>query len=653
MTLSTLPAPLSAQSPSPAALTAPRSIQARNVPAVPAATSELLRPYSNARSAILFDWHPRERRLLLATRFAESTQLHEVSQPLGARLQLTFEDERVVDGTYHPRRPEWLVFQRDTGGNENYQHYLLDRTTGRVERLSNGIHRYEGATWAEDGSAFLYRSTERNGTDFDIYRYDLASRTSRRLLEVSGSWSVGDWSRDGKLLALEHFVSAVDRRLHLLDVASGSLRQLSPTDAGLVQYRSALFSPDGASLYVLTDRGSQFLRLTRLDLESGLWTQLTPDLGWDVDSFTLSQDGGLLAFEVNEDGASRIHLLDAASGAELPAPPLPLGVVVAMRFRPGSRELGFTLSSSRSPGDIYSYDPARGQLERWTSSEVGGLDPARFVEPQLVRFPTFDRLPGPNAKTPGPPRTIPAWTYRPDAARFPGRRPVYIDVHGGPEGQSRPSFLGSDNVFVEELGVVLIFPNVRGSTGYGRDYLNLDNGFLREDSVKDLGALLDWIATQPDLDASRVMIGGGSYGGYMALASQVFYSDRLAGGVDVVGISNFVTFLTNTQGYRRDLRRVEYGDERDPAMRAFLERISPLSSVARMRGPLLVAQGANDPRVPLSESDQMVAALEQRGVEVWYVVGLDEGHGFAKKSNAHYLNAVQFEFLKRFLLAPR
>ena len=316
-------------------------------------------------------------------------------------------------------------------------------------------------------------------------------------------------------------------------------------------------------------------------------------------------------------------------------------------FTSSAHEVGFAISWARSPSDIYSYDPDSRQLERWTASEVGGLNPERFAVPQLVHFPTFDEV------APGKKRTIPAFVYRPPADRFPGKRPVYIDIHGGPEGQARPGFLGSTNYLMSELGLTVIYPDVRGSTGYGKTYLKLDNADKREDSVKDIGALLDWIATQPDLDPARVMVAGGSYGGYMSLASMTFYSDRLCCGWDTVGISNFVTFLQHTQGYRQDLRRAEYGDERDPEMRAFLEGIAPVNHAKKITKPLLVSQGANDPRVPLAESDQIVAAVRGNGVPVWYLVARDEGHGFGKKTNTDYQRAVLFEFLRKFLLGEK
>lgn len=375
---------------------------------------------------------------------------------------------------------------------------------------------------------------------------------------------------------------------------------------------------------------------------------LSGDIPWDVEKLDLSSDGALLAFFTNEDGISRLHLVDTRGGGvrALPSPELPPGVADELHFRRGSHELGFALNWARSPYDVYSYDADSGRLERWTVSETGGLDPAGFAVPQLVHYPTFDAAAG----TGGARRTIPAFVYRPPAGRFPGRRPVYIGIHGGPEAQTRPTFLASLDYLVDELGVAVIAPNVRGSSGYGKSYLALDNAEKREDSVKDVGALLDWIATQPDLDAGRVMVGGGSYGGYMVLASMTHYSSRLACGFEAVGISNFVTFLEHTQAYRRDLRRVEYGDERDPKMRAFLESIAPVRHAGDIRKPLLVAAGANDPRVPVTESDQIVAAVETNGVPVWYVVGKNEGHGFQKKANSDFLRTVQTVFVETCLL---
>jgi dipeptidyl aminopeptidase/acylaminoacyl peptidase len=629
----------------------PDAIVARNVPPIPRDAFDDLTPYENIRTAVFADWHPKERRMLIRTRFANTVQLHELAMPMGARTQLTFFEERVGGGEHRPSNPEQIVFTSDLGGAENFQIYLLHRGTGKWRLLTDGRHRHISPQWSNDGKLLAYMGNARNGRDFDLYVVDpdRPQGGARRVADLSGSWELLDWSPDDRRLLLIEEISANESYLHWVDLASGKVHPLTPPKGGeKASYQGGEWSRDGRSVYTATDRGAEFLRMVRLPVAEGGRPGepevLAGDIPWNVEQFDLSDDGTLLAFFVNEDGISRLRLLETASGRMLPAPEIPAGDAGGLDFRPGSRELSFHVSWARAPSDVYSYDPATGKVERWTASEAGGLPTERFVVPELVRYPTFDE------ERPGVRRTIPAWVYRPPADRFPGKRPVYVDIHGGPESQERPSFQGSSNYIVNELGVVLVYPNVRGSSGYGKTYLALDNADKREDSVKDVGALLDWIATQPDLDASRVMVAGGSYGGYMVLASLIHYGDRLRAGYDTVGISNFLTFLQNTQEYRRDLRRAEYGDERDPKMRAYFERIAPQLSADRIRKPMLVAQGANDPRVPLSESDQIVEAVAKNGVPVWYVVAKNEGHGFNKKENTDYLRVVLFEFMRRHLI---
>ena len=636
------------------AMTTPESIVARHVPPIPQSEAEVLREFENMRSASFADWNPEARRMLILTRFAQAAQVHEVAAPLGARTQITFYDEPVNDAAYRPGDPSQVVFSVNAGGAENYQLMLLDRHTGHTRRLSDGTHRYVGALWSHSGALLAYVSNARNGRDFDLYTASPSQPGSeRRVAELSGDWTPLDWSPDDGRLLIGEYISAGESYLNVVDLASGKVRPLTPraTGAGIggpghaaaaaaakALYEGGRWGAGGTAVYAASNRGGEFLHVVRLDAATGAETNLSGDIPWDVENLDVTSDGKLLAFFANEDGVSRLHLLDLAGGKALHSPELPPGVAGALHFRPGSHELAFGMSWARAPFDVYSYDADSGRLERWTASETGGLDAGRFAAPTLVHFPSFDR------------RTIPAFVYRPAADRFPGRRPVYINIHGGPEGQARPSFLGANNYMVEELGVAVVYPNVRGSTGYGKTYLTLDDADKREDSVKDIGALLDWIATQPDLDASRVMVAGGSYGGYMTLAAMTHYSARLACGFDTVGISNFVTFLEHTQAYRRDLRRVEYGDERDPRMRAFLLGIAPVNHAGDIRKPLLVAAGANDPRVPVSESDQIAAAVEANGVPVWYVVAKDEGHGYAKKANVDYLRTVSVAFLKTYLL---
>lgn len=632
-------------------LPVPESIRVDGVPEVPRAIADDLARYQNIRMARFQGWlhaaavEPAaavERSpLLILTRFGETTQVHRVDFPGGARTQLTFQAERVLRARPRPGRDE-VAFVADEGGGENYQVYLETPGSGRPpRRLTDGSSRHESVVWSRSGRFLALTGNARNGRDMDVYVVDVDTGDAPRLVaEVEGNWTVLDWSPDERTIAAREYVSINESYLHLIDAATGAKTALTPRGGGpsVAHGETARFSPDGAALYATSDRDGEFLQLVRIRLADGARTVLTGAIPWDVEEFDVADDGATLAVATNEDGVSRLHVLDAATGEEKPAPRVPDGILSDLEFRQGSRELGFSLMTAREPADAYTFDLDAWSLSRWTRSEMGGLTAAQFPAPELVRFASVDG------------REIPAFVYRPDPARFPGPRPVVIDIHGGPESQYRPEFLGRDAYLASELGITLIYPNVRGSAGYGKTYLLLDNGMKREDAVKDIGALLDWIETRPELDATRVGVTGGSYGGFMSLAVQATYNDRIRAGVDVVGISNFVTFLENTKGYRRDLRRAEYGDERDPEMRAYLESISPLGRAERIRTPLLVVQGKNDPRVPISEAEQIVAAVRRGGGPVWYVVGLNEGHGFARRANQDYQQAVEVAFWKRFLL---
>jgi dipeptidyl aminopeptidase/acylaminoacyl peptidase len=583
--------------------------------------------------------------MLIGTRFSDTLQLHAVAQPGGARRQLTFSTEPVAGGQFEPRQGRFIVFSQDVGGGEFYQLHRLDLAEGKTTLLTDGRSRNGNAHFSHDGRWLFHNSTRRNGRDTDVWRLDpLRPESAEMILQVSGGgWAVLDVQDDGSRVLLQNRRSITDSELHLLDVATRKLSRLTPASQRVVSYGSAQFSRDGRSVFATTDLDSEFLRLVRIDVASGGLTPLgsnTPKSpAWDIEAFEVSPDGEQLAFVSNENGSSRLSLLKLSSGKVRAVSGIPAGVMTGLEWHENGRDLGFSLAHAQSPSDAYSVDVKTGRLTRWTESETGGLPATAFREPELITIPSFDQL------------KVSAFVYRPDSSRFAGKRPVVVIIHGGPESQSRPGFMARYNYFLNELGVALVVPNVRGSAGYGKRFLTLDDGFLREDSVKDIGAFLDWIGTDSGLDPSRVSVMGGSYGGYMTLASLVHFSDRLRCGVDVVGISNFVTFLTNTQEYRRDLRRVEYGDERDPQMRAHLEKISPLNQVDRILVPLMVVQGKNDPRVPLSEAEQMVQALRANGRTCAYLMARDEGHGFAKKPNADFQFLSTILFLREHLLS--
>ena len=621
----------------------PDSLVVEAVPPIPGSLVAALRPYTEFRGAGFVTFHPERRELLITTRFADTAQLHRVAAPGGARTQLTFFPDRVVAAAY-PRAPStgapFFVFSKDSGGNEFSQTYRFDTTSGAVTLLTDGRSRNLLGAFERRGPRLGYTSTRRNGADNDIYVVDATNPKSDHLVAQvkGGGWDVLDWSPAGdKLLVLE-WISVNETYLWTFDVASGQRTPLTPRpDGEQVAYGGGHWAPDGRSLYVTTDRDGEFFRLARLDPASGRHTYLSDHIHWDVERLELSEDGRSLAVIANENGVGRVHLFDARSGKERRAPALPPGSVTGIGWHRNGRDLAVTITSARMQADVFVADTRSGRVERWTESELGGLDLSDQPEPQVVSWKSFDG------------RELSGLLYRPPA-RFTGRRPVMVSIHGGPEGQARPNFPGRNNYLLRELGVAILYPNVRGSIGYGKSFTKLDNGMAREDSVKDIGALFDWIAHSPDLDPDRVMVIGGSYGGYMSLAVSTRYADRIRCSVDVVGISNFVTFLEHTEAYRRDLRRVEYGDEREPAMRAFMEKIAPVNNAGQIRKPLLIAQGKNDPRVPASEAEQMVSTLRKRGIPVWYLLARDEGHGFAKKRNADYLFYAQVAFMKKYLL---
>ncbi len=611
----------------------------QGIPSIPTSMATAVRKYTEARSAGFVDWHPQHREMLVSTRFGNTSQIHFVKMPGGARTQITFFEEPVGGGTFEPQQGRYFVFGKDVGGNEFGQLFRFDWQNGEVTLLTDGGRSQNGGTvWNRGKTKFVYGSTRRNGADRDLWLMDPANPTSDAIvLElIGGGWGASDWSPDDSQVCLMEMISVNKSNVYLVDMKSMTKTQLN-TDKSEVAYDGAEFSADGKSLYLTTDKDNEFHRLAQMNIADKSLTYLTSEIPWDVAGFDLSPDGNWIVFTTNEAGVSKIYSMDTATHKYKPVEGFPVGVIGGGSFHENNRDVALTVATARSTSDVYSFDIQTGKIERWTESELGGLMASELSEPELIRWPSFDK------------REISGFIYRPPT-KFSGKRPVIINIHGGPEGQSRPTSLGRNNYFVNELGSAMIFPNVRGSSGYGKTFVALDNGMKREDSVKDIGALFDWIKQQPDLDADRVMVTGGSYGGYMTLATATNYNDRIRCSLDVVGISHFGTFLKNTEAYRRDLRRVEYGDERDPEMQKFFEKIAPLNNASQITKPLFVVQGGNDPRVPLSEAEQMVAKVQKNNSPVWYLMAKDEGHGFRKKNNADFQFYATVMFVEKFLV---
>ncbi|NCW21116.1 MAG: S9 family peptidase, partial [Gammaproteobacteria bacterium] len=502
----------------------------------------------SGRSASFQDFLP-DGSILISTRFGDAEQIHHVAKPGADRRQLTFDSDPAASASANPASlARQMLFARDRGGNENAQLYLQDLDTRQVRRLTDGQSRHGGALWSRDGRYIAFEGNARNGVNQDVYIVDVASNAAPRLVIASQgqTWTPLDWSADGQRLLLLDYRSVTDATLYVADLATGAFKAVvlaaNPAKpAPQTGIGSARFAADGRGIWLSADLGGEFRQLRYLDLLDGSLRTLTADLPWDIDDFEVSSDGRWLAYVANVDGYSELRIADLGAGTTRTAKGLPPGILYNLRFDRQGTKLGMTLETPTAPRDAWTYEIETEQATRWTTSEMGLVDPARLSPMEVFRYPTWDRIGG-------APRRIPALIQKPAK---PGRHPVVIDIHGGPEGQSRPGYSPFLQYLTAELGYAVIQPNVRGSTGYGRNYTMLDNGRLREDSVRDIGSLLVWIAAQPDLDADRVVVMGGSYGGYMVLASLIAYGDRLQGGIDVVGISNFVTFLTNTAGYRR------------------------------------------------------------------------------------------------------
>jgi len=613
----------------------------KNIPSIPQTIVQDLTQYQNVRSAPFRGFNREGDEIFITTRFGNVSQLHRVRKEGGAREQITFFDEPIGSISRKPGGQS-IAFTMDAGGTENNQIFLLDTENGSSVMLTDGASRNGGPLWEKNGSRIAFQSTRRNGQSNDVWVMNTKDLNSAEMILESPDgtwWGPSDWSKDGKKVLIQNYISITNAKAYILDVESKKKEMILGSNE--IESYVAILSFDRSQngVFFLTNEYGEFNQLAHKDLKTNEVTVLTKDIPWDIDGFAISSDHKRAAFTANEGGMSSLYLMDTASMKYRKVKSIPIGLIGGTEFSEDGSKLGLTINSYQTPSDSYVLDLKNnpllyGDLNRWTVSEIGGLDVSEFVGPKLISYKSFDG------------RMIPAFIYSKECKE---PQPVIISIHGGPESQSRPSFSQRIQLWSKRLGAAVITPNVRGSDGYGKSYLGLDNGFLREDSVRDIGALLDWIEGQPCLDSKRVAVIGGSYGGYMVLASATHYSDRLRAAVDIVGISNFVTFLENTEDYRRDLRRVEYGDERNPEMRAHLESISPNNNIDKINVPILVVQGENDPRVPVTESEQVVKSLEEKEKTVWYMNALNEGHGFRKKENRDIYEQTVILFFEKYL----
>ena len=628
----------------------PNAIELEQTPPASQASLEAFSHHTDVRSAKFLGWL--DQSILIVTRFDQTRQLHIVDKPLGARSQITFANEPVRFGITGKSHQSGVIYGLDDAGSENYQLYHYDPLSSISRKLTNNRARHTDPVWSNDGRFVAFSTTVRNGKDTDIHILDLESNDERPILQQSGTWFVMDWSADDRKLLVAKFTSINQINLYEVDIRSG-IRHLieSQSNFAAVSQTMAKYSPNGQGLWFLSDFETEYrtLRYRSKEREQSV-TSHTNHIPHDITMFEISPDGRLVYFVANQDGydklyrlevkRNKISIIEDQSGINNV-----LSIIHSIDFSLDGSQLAVSGGSPSMPGDVFVINMRKLQLERWTKSELGELINKNLIHPSLINFTTFDLLEGQNVR-----RTIPAFFYKPYTG---GPHPVLIFLHGGPENQARPVFRPILNYLLNELNIAVIYPNYRGSTGYGKTYTKLDNGYKRKDAVRDIKGLLDWVSTQPELDNSRIAVMGGSYGGYLALSSLIEYPNSLKAGISMVGISDFVSLLQNTKAYRQDIRRQEYGDERDHSMRVYLNSISPLKNAKRIKSPLFVIHGRNDPRVHISESRSIVDAVRGNGQEVWYMVANNEGHGFYRRENREYYYALVADFLRKNLIGEQ
>lgn len=612
----------------------PSGISVDGVPPIPASSINDIKPYLEAREAYLQDWHPLRKEMLILTRFGNTMQSHIVKMPGGMRKQITFYEEPVYQSLFDPKNGQYIISVKDMSGNEFWQIYKQDLTTGKSVLLTDGGKSFNiNLLWNKKGDKLLYTSRKGMEASRNVYFVDPNNPASNQLLiHLDGlSWGIEGISNDGSKIILNGA-----SKVWLYEVPSKQQTPLLPKNGEKGSYSARGFNSEGTGFYLLTDQGKDFNQLAYYDLETQNLEILT-DFNWDIYNAYPSPDGKRVAFIVNEAGGAKAYILDTASKKHYAIGGLPTGLIYGMRWSKDSESLGFHLSTSNANSDIYEWNVKERSVIPWVQNELGGINALTIPPPRLIKWKSFDGL------------EISGFLY-PGNNKFTGKRPVIIDIHGGPVMQAKPLFNGSNNYYTNELGIVIIYPNIRGSSGYGKTFTDMDNGLKREDALKDVGALLDWIARQPDLDAERVMVTGGSYGAYMAYRTSIEYNTKIRCTVAAFGATNLITRYNNVDSAYSATQRMEFGDPGDPQMHSYFIKTAPVNNVDKITMPIFIVQGKNDPRTPQTESAQMVEAIRREGGNVWYLLAHDEGHGFQKKNNVDYLFYATTEFIKRYLL---
>jgi dipeptidyl aminopeptidase/acylaminoacyl peptidase len=613
------------------------------VPKVPKEFGKIYDDVKGSSSSEVLGWnaHKLELRIL---HFAESSrEIQAVTGP-GEKAKKLFEispEKGWVYSYYFDRQGNNLVYNVDVDGNEQFQFYFYDTSTQKSVRLTDGKSRNVEPIWSRNGNYVVWGATPEGETGMELHVSDpLHPEMLKRVVSSSGTpLEAFDWSPDDRyIIYVEYLSLRNDTRLWLVEVSSGKKELLAPLNSKESSYYgSPVFSSDGRYLYLITDKGSEFKRLAQFNLRTKEIKYITKEINWDIDEFALSPDGKLIAFVTNEGGISKLRLFDVKTNTISAPLNVPFGIISKLTWHSNSKNLAFNFESPKTVGDIYVLNAQNREISCWSKAVIIGVNPEDIQLPDLFDYKSFDG------------RKISGFIYRP--IKRSGKLPVLIEIHGGPEEQFRPKNNLEVHFITNKLGIAKIYPNVRGSSGYGKTFLKLDNGLHRKDALKDIEYLLSWIKKQPDLDGDRIIVTGYSYGGYMSLLVASNYGDKIRGAISNWGPSNLVSFLENTTGWRRDLRRAEYGDERDPQIRQELSRVAPRNNVEKLSVPVLIFQGMNDPRVKYTESSDLVQELKSTKKTVWYVLAKNEGHGYTYIDNAIFMTATTMLFLKHFLLS--
>jgi dipeptidyl aminopeptidase/acylaminoacyl peptidase len=624
------------------AQTPPADLVIEGVPPIPDSIQKVTDAYWKVSENFFMDWDPNSSGMLVSTQGPETRQLQLLPAPMGeAKLTTKFADNIALGG-FTRRTGDRIVFAADHAGDEFYQLYGMDPISGQTQLLTDGDSRNSDVVFDHAGKQIAYLSMMPAARDDVLYVMDPHNPDSRRVILTpdDAGWLLEDWAHDGLHLLAIH-LSYEGGFIWSINSSTGETTMLTKPKMDEHQpfYVMARYVPDDTGMYVIILGPKQKRYIDFLPLGDGRIGKVPENVA-EADDIEVSPDGTWLAYLDGKEGSETLHIFNTHTGEELPKPPLEPSSFGPMRWNGPGTQLGFSYGSASEPFQAYSYDITSRQLVQWTKSDTSQLNLAQ-VKPEIIKVNSFDD------------REIAGYLYRPDPRKFPGKRPVLISIHGGPSAQFLPNYLGAYNYYLNELGVALLYPNVRGSTGYGYEFMNLDNGKKREDSVKDIGAFLDWIGTDSRLDSSRVGVQGGSYGGYMTLATLVHYGNRVRCGSDLMGITNFVTLLRHTKQFWQASARYEFGDERVPEMNTFLESISPANEATEIHDPVMITAGKNDPRVPQSESEQMVNALKAQNDIVWYIIGENEGHGFHNKADEAYRFAAESFFFQTYLLPEK